>query len=48
MSHYVCTGSCGGVSDTPGTCQAADCPKHEHPLAESNCTDGQHAEIKEA
>ena len=45
MAHYVCTGGCGGVSETPGTCQTEGCPKHEHPLAECNCGDGQHAEV---
>ena len=44
MTHYVCTGKCKGVADKPGTCQAADCPKHGKPLTACNCTDGTHKE----
>ena len=42
MPHYICTGGCKGVSDTPGVCQAGDCPKYVHPLEECDCTDGNH------
>ena len=42
MTHYICTGTCKGVSDTPGTCQAKDCPKHEEILQPCDCTDGKH------
>jgi hypothetical protein len=45
MTHYVCTGGCGGVSDTPGTCQAESCSLYGEPLKECNCTDGQHEEV---
>ncbi len=46
MSHYVCTGGCGGVSDDPqGTCQAGECPDHGQPLKECNCVDSNHAEV---
>lgn len=44
MSHYVCTGGCNGVSDTPNTCQAADCDDHGKDLKECNCVDSQHAD----
>jgi len=44
MKHYVCTGGCQGVSDNPGTCQMATCPKHGLPLLECNCADGKHKE----
>ena len=44
MTHYVCTGTCGGVSDTPGVCQTEDCPKKGQPLASCECEDGEHAE----
>lgn len=44
MPHYVCTGGCGGVSETVGACQTEGCAKHNQPLVECNCTDGQHAE----
>lgn len=40
--HYICTGGCKGLSDTPGVCQAGDCPKHEHPLTPCDCTDSNH------
>lgn len=42
MAHSICTGGCKGVSDTPGICQAEDCPKHGQPLIECNCEDGKH------
>lgn len=42
MVHYICTGGCGGVSDKPGVCQAALCPKHGQPLVVCDCTDGKH------
>jgi hypothetical protein len=45
MSHYVCTGGCGGVSETPGVCQAESCSLHNQPLKECNCTDGKHEEV---
>ncbi len=44
MEHYICNGGCGGVSDTPGTCQATDCSRHDQPLEECHCTDGEHDE----
>ena len=47
MTHYVCTGGCGGVSETPGACQDGSCVLHGHPLTECNCTDGQHKEAFE-
>ncbi len=47
MKHYICTGGCQGVSDTPGSCQAKACPKYEQPLIECICTDGQHQEEKQ-
>tara|TARA_Y100000310_G_C20663899_1_gene806371 strand:- start:1774 stop:1911 length:138 start_codon:yes stop_codon:yes gene_type:complete len=40
--HYICNGECGGVSETPGVCQAEKCSKHNHPLKECECTDGKH------
>ncbi len=44
--HYICTGGCQGVSETPGTCQAMDCKDHGKPLHECNCTDGQHEQME--
>ena len=40
--HYICTGGCGGVSETTGVCQAEDCPDHGKPLKECGCSDGKH------
>jgi hypothetical protein len=45
MTHYVCTGGCGGVSDKPGVCQTASCPLHHHELKPCDCTDGKHAAL---
>lgn len=42
MTHHICTGGCKGVADQPGTCQAADCAKHDQPLQECNCEDDKH------
>ena len=42
MTHYICVGGCKGVSETPGVCQAKDCPEHSHPLKECDCADGEH------
>jgi hypothetical protein len=40
--HYICTGGCKGVSETPGTCQAESCKLYGHPLEACDCTDGKH------
>ena len=45
--HYICKGGCGGVSEIPGACQAADCADYQKPLGECGCTDGLHGQIKE-
>lgn len=42
MTHYICTGGCGGVSEKEGTCQALTCPKHGDPLTACDCMDGKH------
>jgi len=42
MTHYICTGGCGGSTDVPGVCQAETCPKHGAPLTACDCTDGEH------
>jgi len=47
MTHYVCTGSCRGVTDVEGaTCQATDCPLHGQPLKACVCENGEHEEVK--
>ncbi|MCH8748893.1 YwbE family protein [Patescibacteria group bacterium] len=48
MPHYICTGGCEGVSDTPGVCQADDCRKHQHSLQECSCADDKHTEVMAA
>ncbi|MDP3963444.1 MAG: hypothetical protein Q8Q39_03025 [bacterium] len=42
MTHYICTGTCGGVAEKPGTCQSQECPKHGEPLDVCECADGKH------
>lgn len=42
MIHYICTGTCKGVSDKPGVCQTEGCPKHHAPLEPCDCADGKH------
>lgn len=41
MHHYVCVGM-GELSDKPGVCKTEECPRLGFPLAECDCTDGQH------
>jgi len=45
MTHYICTGGCKGLGEQPGVCGAEDCAKHNQPLKECNCEDGQHVEV---
>lgn len=45
MTHYVCP-ECGGVSETAKPCDTEGCSLHGHELVACNCTDGQHAEVK--
>lgn len=40
--HYICTGDCKGVSDKPGNCQTASCPRFNQPLIACECTNGKH------
>lgn len=42
MSHYICTGSCHGVSDHPQSCEDESCEMHGEPLQTCDCTDGNH------
>ena len=46
--HYICTGTCKGVSDIPGVCQDASCVKHEQQLTSCECEDGKHFGQQEA
>lgn len=45
MTHYICTGGCQGVAETPGVCGATTCPLHGQPLVACSCEDGMHAEV---
>ncbi len=42
MTHYICKGGCGGVSNEAGVCQAESCPNHFELLEECDCADGKH------
>ena len=42
MSHFICTGGCGGSSETPGMCKAEECPFYAEEMQECNCEDGAH------
>ena len=44
-THYVCTGGCKGVSDSPNLCQAETCPKHGTPMAACTCDDDKHDDV---
>lgn len=46
MTHYVCTGECGGVSEHLKNCESEACSMFNEPLVECNCEDGEHAEVK--
>ena len=47
MKHYICTGSCHGVSPTPKNCGEKTCAMHDHPLVPCECTDGKHGRTDE-
>ncbi len=39
MEHHVCKGTCGAVSDTPGTCAADGCTHKDQPFEACGCGD---------
>jgi len=45
MKHYVCAGSCHGVSDTAKVCDTADCTNVGQPLKECHCADNHHGQV---
>lgn len=45
--HYICKGSCNGISDHQQNCDAESCNMYDHPLTPCSCTDGEHKEAKE-
>ncbi|MEK7094248.1 MAG: hypothetical protein AAB903_02830 [Patescibacteria group bacterium] len=42
MEHYICTGSCQGVSEVVKSCDAEGCSKQGEPLTSCNCEDMKH------
>ncbi len=42
MMHYICTGSCHGLSDEEGICMTEGCSKHYEILDECSCENGKH------
>jgi hypothetical protein len=49
MSHFICTGGCGGISEIEGVCEAQFCSKEGQVLTKCDCVDGSHtAETEEA
>jgi len=42
MAHYICTGTCKGVSDVSKKCEDKSCALFDHELAECDCVDGRH------
>lgn len=42
MGHYICTGSCSGVSEKEGICRTDGCAKQYEMLTPCDCTDGKH------
>lgn len=42
MSHYICTGSCGGESKNPGVCEAQFCTKESQALVSCDCKNDLH------
>ena len=43
--HYVCSGGCGFVSNTPGKCYTPGCYRFRNPLTECQCKDGMHQDV---
>ena len=46
MDHYICTGTCGAVSDEQGVCQDSNCPEHGQQFQMCSCTDDRHGRTK--
>jgi hypothetical protein len=45
MSHFVCTGECGGVSESPKSCEGENCTKKGNPMVECNCGSDDHGQV---
>ena len=46
--HHVCTGSCKGISPSPGVCQTDKCENKGEPLEKCDCEDGKHYREEES
>lgn len=44
MAHFICKGSCKGVSEVAGFCETEGCANQWQLLEECNCEDGKHFE----
>jgi len=44
MTHFVCKGGCGGVSESEGVCEAEGCVSQWELLEACDCTDNKHGE----
>ena len=42
MSHFICKGGCGGVSEFEGFCETDGCSNQWQPLESCDCSDGKH------
>ncbi len=42
MTHYVCSGECGGVAQEPKSCGAEVCSKKGEPLTPCDCDNPGH------
>lgn len=42
MSHFVCKGGCGGVSEIEGFCETDGCSNQWQSLENCDCQDGKH------
>jgi hypothetical protein len=41
-THFICKGTCNGVSPVMRRCGAKDCTLYDQPLVACSCTDGKH------
>ena len=44
MTHFVCKGGCGGVSEEAGVCEAEGCANQWELLESCECSDNKHGE----
>jgi len=40
--HYICTGTCGAVSEKPGACGEKKCTRYGQNFERCDCADGKH------